>query len=122
MLVLFSTFSCLLQGMGSYFKEMCGNIVKHKRVVYWVSNYRKMKYVLEKHDAWHGAIMVLPHRALVKSLEGLINVVMHALHKSNHHRGSSILLREKSPRLKGNPNFHPSLSFSFFQQSTYRLK
>ena len=25
MLVLFSTFSCLLQGMGRYFKEMCGN-------------------------------------------------------------------------------------------------
>ena len=25
MLVLFSTLSCLLQGMGRYFKEMCGN-------------------------------------------------------------------------------------------------
>ena len=72
-----------------------------------------MKYVLEKHDGWHGA-MVWPHRALVKSWEGLIYVVMHALHKSNHHRGSSMLSRGKSPRLKGNPNFRPSLSFSFF--------
>ena len=72
-----------------------------------------MKYVLEKHDGWHGA-MVWPHRALVKSCEGLIYVVMHALHKSNHHRGSSMLSRGKSPRFKGNPNFRPSLSFSFF--------
>ncbi len=54
--------------------------------------------------------------------EGLAYVVMHALHKSNHHRGSSMLSRGKSPRLKGNPNFRPSLSFSFFQRSTYRLK
>ena len=28
----------------------------------------------------------------------------------------------KSPRLKGNPNFRPSLSFIFFQWSTYHLK
>ena len=47
MLVLFSTFSCLLQGMCRYFKEMCG--VNHKRVVYWVNNYTKMKYMLGKH-------------------------------------------------------------------------
>ena len=46
-------------------------------------------------------------RALVKSWEGLIYVVMHALHKSNHHQGSSMLSRGKSPRLKGNPNFRP---------------
>ena len=51
--------------MGRDFKGMRGNI-QPKRVIYWVSNYRKMKYVLEKHDAWHGA-MVWPHRALVKS-------------------------------------------------------
>ena len=44
----------------------CVAIVNHKRVIYWVINYRTMKYVLEKHDAWHGA-MVWPHRALVKS-------------------------------------------------------
>ena len=50
--MLFSKFSCLLQGMGKYFKEMCllGT---------------KMKYMLGKHDAWRGA-MVWPHRALVK--------------------------------------------------------
>ena len=41
-------------------------LVNHKRVVYWVINYRKMKYVLEKHDAWHGA-MVWLHYALVKN-------------------------------------------------------
>ena len=44
----------------------CVAIVNHKHVIYWVINYRTMKYVLEKHDAWHGA-MVWPHRALVKS-------------------------------------------------------
>ena len=88
-------------------------IVNHKRVIYWVINNRKIKYVLENHDAWHGA-MVWTHRALVKSWEGLNYVVMHALHKSNHHRGSYTLSRGKSPRLKGNPNFRPSLSFSFF--------
>ena len=65
MLVLFSKFSCLLQGMGRDFKEMCGNS-QHKRIIYWVNNYTKMKYMLGKHDAWHGA-MVWPHRALVKS-------------------------------------------------------
>ena len=107
-LVVFSNFSNLLQGMGRDF-----NGVNHKRVIYWVINYRTMKYVLEKHDGWHGA-MVWPHRALVKSWEGLIYVIMHALNKSNHHRGSSMLSRGKSPRLKGNPNFRPSLSFSFF--------
>ena len=44
----------------------CVEIVNHKRVIYLVINYRTMKYVLEKHDGWHGA-MVWPHRALVKS-------------------------------------------------------
>ena len=69
--------------------------------------------MLKKHDAWHGA-MVWPHHALVKIWEGLAYVVMHALHKSNHHRGSSMLSRGKSPRLKGNPNFLRSLPRSFF--------
>ena len=77
--------------------------------------------MLEKHDAWHGA-MVWPHHALVKIWEGLAYVVMHALHKSNHHRGSSMLSRGKSPRLKGNPNFRPSLSFSFFPTINIPLK
>ena len=118
--MVFSNFSSLLQGMGRDFKE-CVTIVNPKHVIYWVINYRTMKYVLEKHDGWHGA-MVWPHRALVNSWEGLIYFGMHALHKSNHHRGSSMLSRGKSPRLKGNPNFCASLWFSFFQQSTYRLK
>ena len=60
-LVVFSNFSSLLQGMGRDF-----NGVNHKCVIYWVINYRTMKYVLEKHDGWHGA-MVWPHGALVKS-------------------------------------------------------
>ena len=34
----------------------CVAIVNHKRVIYWVINDKKMKYVLEKHDAWHGVI------------------------------------------------------------------
>ena len=32
----------------------CVSIVNHKHVIYMVINYRAMKYVLEKHDAWHG--------------------------------------------------------------------
>ena len=66
-------FSRYLVNSQAFYKEWaeisreCVAIVNHKRVIYWVSNYRKMKYVLEKHDAWHGAIMVWPHRALVKS-------------------------------------------------------
>ena len=44
----------------------CVAIVNHKRVIYSVINYRKMKCVFEKHDVWHVA-MVWPHRALVKS-------------------------------------------------------
>ena len=77
--------------------------------------------MLEKHDAWHGA-MVWPHHALVKIWEGLAYVVMHALHKSNQHRGSSMLSRGKSPRLKGNPNFLCSLPWSFFLRQTYNLQ
>ena len=44
----------------------CVAIVNHKCVIYLVINYRTIKYVLEKHDSWHGA-MVWPHRSLVKS-------------------------------------------------------
>ena len=40
MLVPFSKFSCLLQGMDRYFVEMCGNS-QPQRFVYWVFNYRK---------------------------------------------------------------------------------
>ena len=69
--------------------------------------------MLKKHDTSHGA-MVWPHHALVKIWEGLAYVVMHALHKSNHHWGSSMLSRGKSPKLKGNPNFLCSLPWSFF--------
>ena len=44
----------------------CVAIVNHKRVIYWVNNYTKMKYMLGKHDASCGA-MVWPHHALVKN-------------------------------------------------------
>ena len=53
-----------------------------------------------KHDAWRGA-MVWPHHALVKIGECFPYVVMHAFHKSNHHQGSFMVSRGKSPRLKG---------------------
>ena len=111
--------SCYLVHSHAFYKEWadiwrkCVAIVNHKRVIYWVINYRTMKYVLEKHDGCHGT-MVWPHYALVKSWEGLIYVVMHALHKWNHHRGSSMLSRGKSPRLKGNPNFLCPFSMSLF--------
>ena len=111
--------SCYLVHSHAFYKEWadisrkCVAIVNHKCVIYWVINYRKMKYVLEKHDAWHGA-MVRPHRALVKSWEGLIYVFMHALHKSNNHRAKFMVSRGESPRLKGDPNFLCPLSMSFF--------
>ena len=63
--------SCYLVHSHAFYKEWadisrkCVAIVNHKRVVYWVNNYTKMKYMLGKHDAWCGA-MVWPHRALVK--------------------------------------------------------
>ena len=91
----------------------CVAIVNHKCVVYWVKNYTKMKYMLGKHDALCGA-MVWPHRALVKIGECFPYVVMHAFRKSNHHRGSFMVSRGKSPRLKGDPNFLCPLSTSFF--------
>ena len=40
MRMLFSTFSCLLQGMDRYFDEMCGNS-QPQMFVCWVFNYRK---------------------------------------------------------------------------------
>ena len=119
--------SCYLVHSHAFYKEWadisrkCVAIVNHKWVVYWVNNYTKMKYMLGKHNTWCGAMVWRPC-ALVKNWECLPYVVMHVFHKSNHHWGSSMLSRGKSPRLKGNPNFRPSLSFRFFQRSTYRLK
>ena len=98
--------SCYLVHSYAFYKEWadisrkCVAIVNHKCVVCWVNNYTKMKCMLGKHDAWRGA-MVWPYRALIKIWEGLAYVVMHALHKSNHHRGSSMLSKGKSSRLKG---------------------
>ena len=66
-----------------------------------------------KHDACLGA-MVWPHHALVKIGECFPYVVMRAFHKLNHHRGSFMVSRGKSPRLKGDPNFLCPLSTSFF--------
>ena len=68
-----------------------------------------MKHMVRKHDAWRGAI-VWPHHALVKIGECFPYVVMHAFHKSNHHRGSFMVSRGKSPRLKGGGSKSP-LSF-----------
>ena len=63
--------SCYVVHSHAIYKEWadisrkCVAIVNHKRVVYWVNNYTKMKCMLGKHDAWCGAT-VWPHRALVK--------------------------------------------------------
>ena len=89
---------CYLVHSHAFYKEWadisrkCVAIVNHKRVVYWVNNYAKMKYMPGKHDVWQGA-MIWPDHALVKIWEGLAYLVMHALHKSNHHRGTSVLSR-----------------------------
>ena len=48
-----------------------------------------------------------------KNLRRLAYVVMHALHKSNHHQGSFMVSRGKSLRLKGDPTFLCPLSTSF---------
>ena len=69
--------------------------------------YTKMKYMLGKtwHLVWcHGMTSPCPGK----------NAIMHAFHKTNHHRGSFMVSRGKSPRLKGDPNFLCSLSMSFF--------
>ena len=121
MLVLFSTFSCLLQWMGRYFKEMCGNSQPQARHLLGYQLYKKWNTCLEKHEAWRGA-MVWPHRALVKIWECFPYVIIHAFHKLNHHRGSSMLSKGKSSRLKGNPNFLRSLPWSFFLGRTYTLQ
>ena len=63
--------SCYLVHSHAFYKEWadisrkCVAIVNHKRVIYWVNHYTKIKYMLGKHDAWRGA-MVWPHHALVK--------------------------------------------------------
>ena len=119
--------SCYLVHSHAFYKEWadisgkCVAIVNHKRVVYWVNNYTKMKYMLGKHDVWCGA-MVWPHHALVKIGECFPYVVMRTFHKSNHHRGSFMVSRGKSPRLKGGPNFLCPLSTSFFLRWTYNLQ
>ena len=68
--------SCYLAHSHDFYKEWadisrkCVAIVNHKRVVYLVNNYTKMKHMVGKHDACHGA-MVWPHHALVKKLENV---------------------------------------------------
>ena len=64
----------------------CVAIVNHKHVVYWVKYYTKMKYMLGKtwRLVWcHGMTSPCPSK----------NVVMHAFHKTNHHRGSFMVSR-----------------------------
>ena len=113
--------SCYLVHSHAFYKEWadisrkCVAIVNHKCVVYWVNNYTKMKYMLGKtwRLVWcHGMTSPCPGK----------NVVMHAFHKTNHHRGSFMVSRGKSPRLKGDPNFLCPLSMSFFLWWTYNLQ
>ena len=119
--------SCYLVNYHAFYKEWveisrkCVAIVNHKCMIYWVNNYTKMKHMVGKNDAWRGA-MVWPHHALVKIWEYYPYVVMHAFHKSNHHRGSFMVSRGKSPRLKGGPNFLCPLSTSFFLRWAYNLQ
>ena len=96
----------------AYISRKCVAIVNHKCVVYLVNNYTKNETHGWKHDAWHGA-MVWPHHALVKIGELFPYVVMHAFHKSNHYRGSFMVSRGKSPRLKGS-EFPLSFVHEFF--------
>ena len=92
--------SCYLVHSHAFYKELtdisrkCVAIVNHRRVVYWVTTVQKMKYMLEK--TWrpvccHGMTSPCPGK----------NVVMHDFHNTNHHRGSFMVSRGKSPRLKG---------------------
>ena len=113
--------SCYLVHSHAFYKEWadisrkCVAIVNHKRVIYWVNNYTKMKYMLAKtwRLVWcHGMTSPCPGK----------NVVMHAFHKTNHHQGSFMVSRGKSPRLKGDPNFLCPLSMSFFLRWTYNLQ
>ena len=98
--------SCYLANSHAFYKEWvnisrkCVVIVNHKRVVYLVNNYKKMKHMVGKHDAWRGA-MVWPHHALVKLENVFLMSWCTPFIKSNHHRGSFMVLRGKSPRLKG---------------------
>ena len=116
--------SCHLLNSHAFYKEWtdismkCVAIVNHKRLFIEFSTIEKMKSMLEKHDAWHGA-MVRPHHALVKIGECFPYVEMRAFHKSNHHQGSFMVSRGKSPRLKGDPNFLCPLSMSFFTMNIH---
>ena len=112
--------SCHLVNSHAFYKEWAGISMKCVAIVNQKCLFIRFS-TIEKHDAYHGA-MVWPHHALVKIWEGLAYVVMHTLHKSNHHRGSSMLSRGKSPRLKGNPKFLRSLPWSFFLRRTYTLQ
>ena len=120
--------SCYLVHSHAFYKEWadisrkCVAIVNHKRVVYWVNNYTKNEINAWKTWRLLWCAMVWPHHALVKIWEGLAYVVMHTLHKSNQHQRSSMILRGKSPRLKGDPNFLCSLPWSFFLRRTYTLQ
>ena len=52
--------------MGRDFNGMCDNSQPQTRHLLSYQLYNN-KCVLEKHDTWHGAIMVWPHCVLVKS-------------------------------------------------------
>ena len=105
--------SCYLGNSHAFYKEWtdisrkCVAIVNHKRVVYWDDNYTKNDI-----HGWKTWCLVWCH-GMASPCPGK-NAVMHAFHKSNHHRGSFMVSRGKSPRLNGDPNFLCPLSMSFF--------
>ena len=99
----------------------CVAIVNHKCVIYWVINYRTMKYVLEKHDGWHGA-MVWPHLPWLKAenvwfmssctpfINRTITEEVQCFREGNH------------PDWRGIQISVLVCHSVFFQRSTYRLK
>ena len=111
MLVPFSKFSCLLQGMDRYCDEMCGNSQPQMSVC-WVFNYKKWNTCLKNMTPG-----MVPWYDLTMPCGKFEKVWL-----MSSRWGSSMLSRGKSPKLKGNPNFLCSLPWSFFLRRTYNLQ
>ena len=73
----------------------------------------KMKHMVEKHDAWCGA-MVWPHHALVKIGECFPHVVMCAFHKTNHHPRKFDCFEGKITKIEGGSKFPLCFVHKFF--------
>ena len=92
----------------------CVAMVNHERVIYWVINYRKkwnkcLKNMTAGMVPWYDLTMPwlkFEKVWLMSSCTPFINRTITEEVPS--------FRKGKSPRLKGNPNFRPSLSFSFF--------